>query len=120
MRVFRVLRGCGAPGPIIVLRGTRDDGRPFSQTLFCMGSMGARPTEDGISCIAYPTNTSVTPVEVVETGAAIRIGRVTRPDVWRAEDRAHARAYSSMARRSIPKGSPSPTQATASGSKRQV
>ena len=71
----RVLAECGAPRPIVVLRGIGDDGRPFSQTLFCMGSMGARPTEDGISCIAYPTNTSVTPVEVVETGAAIRIGR---------------------------------------------
>ena len=71
----RVLAECGAPRPIIVLRGTRDDGRPFSQTLFCMGSMGARPTEDGISCIAYPTNTSVTPVEVVETGTAIRIAK---------------------------------------------
>ena len=71
----RVLAECGAPRPIIVLRGTRDDGRPFSQTLFCMGSMGARPTEDGISCIAYPTNTSVTPVEVVETGTAIRVAK---------------------------------------------
>ena len=69
----RILAECGAPRPIIVLRGTRDDGRTFSQTLFCMGSMGARPTEDGISCIAYPTNTSVTPVEIVETGTAIRI-----------------------------------------------
>lgn len=71
----RVLAECGAPRPIIVLRGTRDDGRPFSQTLFCMGSMGARPTADGISCIAYPTNTSVTPVEVVETVVPIRIAK---------------------------------------------
>lgn len=70
-----VLAECGAPRPIIVLRGTRDDGRPFSQTLFCMGSMGARPTADGISCIAFPTNTAVTPVEIVETGTAIRIAK---------------------------------------------
>lgn len=69
----RVLAECGAPRPIIVVRGMRDDGRPFSQTLFCMGSMGARPTADGLSCIAYPTNTSVTPVEVVETGVPLRI-----------------------------------------------
>jgi N-methylhydantoinase B len=71
----RVLAECGAPRPIIVVRGMRDDGRPFSQTLFCMGSMGARPTADGLSCIAYPTNTSVTPVEVVETGVPLRITR---------------------------------------------
>ncbi len=71
----RLLAECGSPRPIVVLRGMRDDGRPFSQTLFCMGSMGARPTQDGISCIAYPTNTSVTPVEVLESGTAIRIGR---------------------------------------------
>lgn len=71
----RVLAECGAPRPIIVLRGTRDDGRAFSQTLFCMGSMGARPTADGISCIAYPTNTAVTPVEVVETGVPLRIAK---------------------------------------------
>ena len=71
----RVLAECGAPRPIVVVRGTRDDGRPFSQTLFCMGSMGARPNDDGISCIAYPTNTAVTPVEVVEAAVPLRITR---------------------------------------------
>lgn len=71
----RVLAECGAPRPIVVVRGMRDDGRPFSQTLFCMGSMGARPNDDGISCIAYPTNTAVTPVEVVEAGVPLRIIR---------------------------------------------
>lgn len=71
----RVLAECGGPRPIVVIRGVRDDGRPFSQTLFCMGSMGARPTEDGISCIAYPSNTEVTPVEVVENCTPIRIGQ---------------------------------------------
>jgi N-methylhydantoinase B len=71
----RVLAECGAPRPIVVLRGLHDDGRPFSQTLFCMGSMGARPGDDGISCVAYPTNTAVTPVEVVETTAPVRIVR---------------------------------------------
>ncbi len=71
----RVLAECGAPRPIVVVRGMRDDGRPFSQTLFCMGSMGARPKDDGISCIAYPTNTAVTPVEIVESGVPLRILR---------------------------------------------
>jgi N-methylhydantoinase B len=69
----RVIAECGAPRPIIVLRGVRDDGRPFSQTLFVMGSMGARPNEDGISCVAFPTNTSVTPAEVVEAASPVRI-----------------------------------------------
>ena len=72
----RVLAECGAPRPIVVLRGTRDDGRPFSQTIFCMGSMGARPTQDGISCIAFPTNCWVTPVEVLESSTtAVRVRR---------------------------------------------
>ena len=71
----RVLAESGAPRPIIVLRGTRDDERPFTQTVFCMGSMGARPTQDGISCIAFPTNCWVTPVEVLESSTtAIRVG----------------------------------------------
>lgn len=72
----RVLAECGAPRPIVVLRGSREDGRPFTQTVFCMGSMGARPSRDGISCIAFPTNCWVTPVEVLEsTTTAIRVGR---------------------------------------------
>ncbi|MSP97887.1 MAG: hydantoinase B/oxoprolinase family protein [Betaproteobacteria bacterium] len=72
----RVLAECGAPRPIVVLRGSRDDGHPFSQTIFCMGSMGARPTQDGISCIAFPTNCWGTPVEVLESSTtAIRVGR---------------------------------------------
>ena len=71
----RVLAECGAPRPIVVLRGSRDDGRPFTQTVFCMGSMGARPTQDGISCIAFPTNCWVTPVEILESSTtAIRVG----------------------------------------------
>lgn len=72
----RVLAECGAPRPIVVLRGTRDDGRAFTQTVFCMGSMGARPRQDGISCIAFPTNCWVTPVEVLESSTtAIRVRR---------------------------------------------
>jgi N-methylhydantoinase B len=72
----RVLAECGAPRPIVVLRGSRDDGRAFTQTVFCMGSMGARPTQDGISCIAFPTNCWVTPVEVLESSTnAIRVRR---------------------------------------------
>ncbi len=72
----RVLAECGAPRPIVVLRGTRDDGRAFTQTVFCMGSMGARPTQDGISCIAFPTNCWVTPVEILESSThAIRVCR---------------------------------------------
>lgn len=70
-----VLAECGGPRPIIVIRGVRDDGVPFSQTLFCMGSMGARPTADGISCIAYPSNTEVTPLEIVENCTPVRIAR---------------------------------------------
>jgi N-methylhydantoinase B len=71
----RLLADGASPRPHIVVSGRDDDGRAFSSTMFIMGGMGARPNKDGIACIAFPSTTRNTPVEILETGAPILIER---------------------------------------------
>ena len=47
--------------------------RPFSTIFFFNGGQGARPDQDGISTLSFPTNVSTTPVEVLERGVPVRI-----------------------------------------------
>lgn len=71
----------GAPRPVLTLRGRGLDGQPFSTVFFLMGGMGAGATHDGLSVTAFPSNTSFTPVEVIEQTTPIRILRKElRPD----------------------------------------
>lgn len=63
----RVMAGSGG-APLWAQRfaGRHQNGRPF--VLFCVsrGGLGARPTSDGVSALAFPSNTVATPVEIVE------------------------------------------------------
>ena len=47
--------------------------RPFSTIFFYTGGQGARPDQDGISTLSFPTNVSTTPVEVLERSFPVRI-----------------------------------------------
>lgn len=71
----RLLADGASPRPHIVVSGYDDAGRAFSSMMFIMGGMGARPNKDGISCIAFPSSTRNTPVEILETSAPILIER---------------------------------------------
>ena len=71
----RLLADGASPRPHIVISGTDDDGRAFSSTMFIMGGLGARPDKDGIACIAFPSTTRNTSIEVLETSAPILIER---------------------------------------------
>lgn len=71
----RVLADGASPRPHLVISGRDDRGRGFSSTIFVMGGMGARANKDGISCIAFPSTTRNTPVEILETSAPIRVER---------------------------------------------
>jgi N-methylhydantoinase B len=67
----KVIAGSGAPRPVITMRGIGKEGQPFSKIFFLMGGLGANISSDGISCLAFPTNTSYTPIEVMENTAPV-------------------------------------------------
>lgn len=69
----RVLAESGAPRPVLTLRGRQADGKPFSTVFFLMGGMGAGASHDGLSVTAFPTNTSFTPVEIIEQTTPVRV-----------------------------------------------
>lgn len=71
----RLLADGASPRPHIVVSGTDDHGKVFSSTMFIMGGLGARPDKDGIACIAFPSTTRNTSIEVLETSAPILIER---------------------------------------------
>jgi N-methylhydantoinase B len=71
----RLLADGASPRPNIVISGSDDTGKAFSSTIFIMGGLGARPDKDGIACIAFPSTTRNTSVEVLETSAPILIER---------------------------------------------
>lgn len=71
----RLLADGASPRPHIVISGTDDQGKAFSSTMFIMGGLGARPDKDGIACIAFPSTTRNTSIEVLETSAPILIER---------------------------------------------
>lgn len=51
----------------------RNDGRPFSGIFFYSGGFGARPTQDGLPTLSFPTNVSNTPVEILERKFPLRV-----------------------------------------------
>ncbi|MDP6831890.1 MAG: hydantoinase B/oxoprolinase family protein [Alphaproteobacteria bacterium] len=63
----------GIPLHGFAMSGWTSDDRPFSTIFFFNGGQGARPDQDGISTLSFPTNVSTTPVEVLERGVPVRI-----------------------------------------------
>ena len=48
-------------------------GEKYANLFFLNGGQGASPRKDGISCLPYPSNTSNTPVEVIENTIPVLI-----------------------------------------------
>ncbi len=63
----RVIAGSGG-APVWAQRftGRRKNGRQFLLSCISRGGLGARPQSDGISTLAFPSNTNATPVEILE------------------------------------------------------
>jgi 5-oxoprolinase (ATP-hydrolysing) len=56
------------------IKGHRDD-RRFLSTFLTAGGMGARPTKDGLNCVAFPTGTRSIPIEILESTAPLIFDR---------------------------------------------
>jgi N-methylhydantoinase B len=68
----RVPAESGIPIHGFTMSGIEAD-RPFSTIFFYTGGLGARPDQDGVSTLSFPTNVSTTPVEVLERSFPVRI-----------------------------------------------
>ena len=79
----RLLAGSADALWITVWQGRDRARRPFVQTVFQLGGMGARPTKDGLSATGFPSGVAGMPAEVVESlsplvsaaGSCVRLGR---------------------------------------------
>jgi N-methylhydantoinase B len=73
----------------VILNGLREDGRPFNSFYLPGGGMGAAEGHDGLDCTLYPTNTTVTPIEIFEATAPVVVERKALltdsggPGAWR-------------------------------------
>ena len=73
----------------VILNGLREDGRPFNSFYLPGGGMGAAEGHDGLDCTLYPTNTTVTPIEIFEATAPVVVERKVLltdsggPGAWR-------------------------------------
>ncbi len=63
----RLLAGSADALWITVWQGRDRARRPFVQTVFQLGGMGARPTKDGLSATGFPSGVAGMPAEVVES-----------------------------------------------------
>lgn len=68
----RVPAESGIPLHGFTVSGERD-GERFSSIFFFSGGQGARPTQDGLATLSFPTNVSNTPVEVLERKLPLRV-----------------------------------------------
>jgi N-methylhydantoinase B/oxoprolinase/acetone carboxylase alpha subunit len=57
----------------VLMSGRHASGRPFSESMFIMGGMGARSGKDGLDCLSFPANSSNMPVEVLEATVPVRV-----------------------------------------------
>jgi N-methylhydantoinase B len=71
--VIPSLAESGSPRPTFRVTGSDRNGRAFSAPFFVMGGLGARPSKDGIACIAFPTNTEVVPIEIIEATTPLHV-----------------------------------------------
>ncbi|MEN0046964.1 MAG: hydantoinase B/oxoprolinase family protein [Bacteroidota bacterium] len=69
----KVQADCGSACWCIVLNGMHKDGREFVEYFFLNGGYGARPNQDGIHVLSFPTNVANVPIEVLENDAPIRV-----------------------------------------------
>jgi N-methylhydantoinase B len=63
----RLLAGSADALWITVWQGRDRARRPFVQTVFQLGGMGARPSKDGLSATGFPSGVAGMPAEVVES-----------------------------------------------------
>lgn len=57
----------------VLFSGRTGEGRPFSESMFIMGGMGARSKKHGLHCASFPANSSNLPIEVLEATVPIRV-----------------------------------------------
>lgn len=57
----------------VIINGRDGHGRAFNSFYLPGGGMGATHERDGFNCTLYPTNTTVTPIEVLELTAPVLI-----------------------------------------------
>ena len=62
----------GAPAPRANFFGNLDDGREFQCLLITSGGLGAQVHRDGLACKAFPTNTTMASIEIMELSAPLR------------------------------------------------
>jgi N-methylhydantoinase B len=62
----------GAPAPRANFFGSLDDGREFQCLLITSGGLGAQAHRDGLACKAFPTNTTMASLEIMELSAPLR------------------------------------------------
>jgi N-methylhydantoinase B len=85
--IFAALAGA-LPGKLIApgadpiwMSVWRGDNPPFNLTVFQVGGTGARPTQDGLSAIGFPSGVAGVPAEVIENLSPIVLRRrQLRPD----------------------------------------
>ena len=63
----RVIAESGVPRPQVVFSGATTPGARFVEHIFVSSGVGAGEGNDGPHALCYPTNTSNTPVEILET-----------------------------------------------------
>lgn len=57
----------------VMFSGRSAAGRPFSESMFIMGGMGARAHKHGLNCASFPANSSNLPVEILEATVPVRV-----------------------------------------------
>ena len=63
----RVIAESGVPRPQVVFSGANAPGARFVEHIFVSSGVGAGEANDGSHALCYPTNTSNTPVEIMES-----------------------------------------------------
>ena len=57
----------------VIFSGRNVHDRPFFDSMFLMGGMGARAGKDGLHCICFPANSSNLPTEVLESSFPVLV-----------------------------------------------
>ncbi len=70
----RVIADCGSPIWNVYFAGQHASGRRFVKMFFMNGGHGARPREDGPSCLSFPSNIATVSVEQFENSVPLLIG----------------------------------------------
>ena len=71
----QVQADCGSACWCVVLNGMDQDNNEFVEYFFLNGGYGARPKQDGVHVLSFPTNVANVPIEVLENDAPILVTR---------------------------------------------